>query len=60
MLASMSGEGNCSDNAVAESFFSTLEVELRKKRLAYQGRPLLRVHPDVPPCGVNAATGQVD
>jgi putative transposase len=28
MLASMSGTGNCYDNAVAESFFSTLEFEL--------------------------------
>ncbi len=28
MVASMSGRGNCYDNAVAESFFSTLEFEL--------------------------------
>ena len=28
MLASMSRKGNCYDNAVAESFFSTLEFEL--------------------------------
>jgi putative transposase len=28
MLASMSRKGNCWDNAVAESFFSTLELEL--------------------------------
>ena len=28
MVASMSGTGNCYDNAVAESFFSTLEFEL--------------------------------
>jgi putative transposase len=28
MIASMSGKGNCYDNAVAESFFSTLEFEL--------------------------------
>lgn len=28
MRASMSGKGNCYDNAVAESFFSTLEFEL--------------------------------
>ena len=28
MLASMSGTGNCYDNAVAESFFATLEFEL--------------------------------
>ncbi len=28
MLASMSGTGDCYDNAVAESFFSTLEFEL--------------------------------
>ena len=28
MLASMSGKGDCYDNAVAESFFSTLEFEL--------------------------------
>ena len=27
MLASMSRKGNCYDNAVAESFFSTLEFE---------------------------------
>ena len=27
MLASMSGKGNCYDNAVAESFFATLELE---------------------------------
>lgn len=28
MLASMSGTGDCSDNAVAESFFATLEFDL--------------------------------
>ena len=28
MLASMSGTGDCYDNAVAESFFATLEFEL--------------------------------
>jgi len=28
MLASMSRKGDCYDNAVAESFFSTLEFEL--------------------------------
>jgi transposase InsO family protein len=28
MLASMSGQGDCYDNAVAESFFATLEFEL--------------------------------
>jgi len=28
MLASMSGKGDCHDNAVAESFFATLEFEL--------------------------------
>ena len=28
MIASMSGTGDCYDNAVAESFFSTLEFEL--------------------------------
>jgi putative transposase len=28
MIASMSGKGNCYDNAVAESFFATLECEL--------------------------------
>ena len=28
MLASMSGRGDCYDNAVAESFFATLEFEL--------------------------------
>ena len=27
-MASMSGKGDCYDNAVAESFFSTLEFEL--------------------------------
>ncbi len=29
--ASMSGTGNCYDNAVAESFFATLELELIMK-----------------------------
>ena len=28
MPASMSGKGDCYDNAVAESFFATLELEL--------------------------------
>ena len=28
MIASMSRKGNCWDNAVAESFFATLELEL--------------------------------
>jgi transposase InsO family protein len=28
MIASMSATGNCYDNAVAESFFATLEFEL--------------------------------
>ena len=28
MIASMSGTGDCYDNAVAESFFATLEFEL--------------------------------
>ena len=28
MIARMSGKGDCYDNAVAESFFSTLEFEL--------------------------------
>jgi len=28
MVQSMSGEGNCYDNAVAESFFKTLKAEL--------------------------------
>jgi transposase InsO family protein len=28
MIASMSGKGNCYDNAVAESLFATLEFEL--------------------------------
>ena len=28
MIASMSGKGDCYDNAVAESFFATLEFEL--------------------------------
>lgn len=32
MLASMSGKGDCYDNAVAESFFATLEFELLMKR----------------------------
>ena len=31
MVASMSGKGNCYDNAVAESFFATLEFELIMK-----------------------------
>jgi putative transposase len=31
MIASMSGKGDCYDNAVAESFFSTLEFELQMK-----------------------------
>ena len=31
MVASMSAKGDCYDNAVAESFFSTLEFELRRK-----------------------------
>lgn len=31
MIASMSGTGNCYDNAVAESFFATLEFELLMK-----------------------------
>lgn len=31
MIASMSGKGDCYDNAVAESFFSTLEFELVMK-----------------------------
>ena len=31
MIASMSGTGDCYDNAVAESFFSTLEFELLMK-----------------------------
>ena len=31
MLASMSGKGDCYDNAVAESFFATLEFELIMK-----------------------------
>ena len=32
MMASMSGKGNCYDNAVAESFFATLEFELLMKQ----------------------------
>jgi putative transposase len=32
MVASMSGTGNCYDNAVMESFFSTLEFELVMRR----------------------------
>lgn len=35
--ASMSGTGNCYDNAVAESFFSTLKMELVHHRI-YQNR----------------------
>ena len=31
MIASMSGKGDCYDNAVAESFFATLEFELVMK-----------------------------
>jgi putative transposase len=31
MIASMSGKGDCYDNAVAERFFSTLEFELLMK-----------------------------
>ena len=31
MVASMSGKGDCYDNAVAESFFATLEFELLMK-----------------------------
>ena len=31
MIASMSGKGDCYDNAVAESFFATLEFELLMK-----------------------------
>jgi transposase InsO family protein len=31
MVASMSAKGDCYDNAVAESFFSTLEFELLRK-----------------------------
>jgi transposase InsO family protein len=31
MVASMSGKGDCYDNAVAESFFATLEFELLRK-----------------------------
>jgi len=32
LVASMSRRGNCHDNAVAESFFSTLEMELVTER----------------------------
>lgn len=31
MIASMSGKGDCYDNAVAESFFATLEFELLRQ-----------------------------
>jgi putative transposase len=31
MIASMTGKGDCYDNAVAERFFSTLEFELLMK-----------------------------
>ena len=34
MVASMSAKGNCWDNAVAESFFATLEFEL------LEGKPM--------------------
>lgn len=37
MIASMSGKGNCYDNATMESFFHTLKVE-RVHRMAYQTR----------------------
>jgi putative transposase len=33
IIASMSRKGNCWDNAVAESFFSTLKVELKPKHV---------------------------
>ncbi len=33
MVPSMSGRGNCYDNAVAESFFHTLKVELMTDRI---------------------------
>jgi transposase InsO family protein len=36
MIASMSGKGDCYDNAVAESFFATLECELELTR--FRGR----------------------
>lgn len=35
----MSRRGNCSDNAVAESFFASLKKELVKKRI-YRNREL--------------------
>lgn len=43
MIASMSGKGDCYDNAVAESFFATLELELlMKNNLAHSGRSSAR------------------
>jgi putative transposase len=41
MLPSMSRRGNCWDNAVAESFFSSLKKERIKKRV-YKTRDLAR------------------
>jgi transposase InsO family protein len=44
LVASMSRSGNCYDNAVAESFFSTLEHELGGE---IEGRPAAEVERDV-------------
>jgi transposase InsO family protein len=41
IIVSMSRKGNCWDNAVAESFFSTLKTELVYRR-RWSGRPELR------------------
>ena len=42
MIASMSGAGNCFDNAAMESFFHTLKTEL--VRFEYYFTRALRVH----------------
>lgn len=40
---SMSGKGNCYDNAVAESFFKTLKTELNKRRFASRAEADLEI-----------------
>lgn len=40
---SMSGKGNCYDNAVAESFFKTLKHELRKRMFATRAEAELEI-----------------
>jgi len=42
MIQSMSGKGNCYDNAVAESFFKTLKAELIYQR-SFQTRKEARI-----------------